>query len=247
MNLPPPVHDNPPSPSTSEDNEDNEDGNRAMKAAMGFSSFGTQPPAKRAKTGHVTLSGGKSGAAMTGGNALPLGAPRLRGKVERALGDEGEDGRGGVEGMGGDVDIVGKEGGGVLEERQGEVLRRSNHGGEGMSAGCGGKDATGIPSAEMGGDDGRRVVSSSSFFSSGEGGSASARDGMKVEDAGSRAGDTTSRTKHMIPKVQGFTADGFEGHSWAEWKRGVRDERGDLVIFDGSFVEDPWVKLRGKG
>ncbi|KAL8696963.1 MAG: hypothetical protein Q9201_007390 [Fulgogasparrea decipioides] len=37
---------------------------------------------------------------------------------------------------------------------------------------------------------------------------------------------------------------GFENHTWAEWKSGVRDEKGDLAFFDWSFVEDPWEGLR---
>lgn len=39
---------------------------------------------------------------------------------------------------------------------------------------------------------------------------------------------------------------GFAGHTWAEWRRGVRDPRtGDVAFFDWSFVEDPWVGVGG--
>ncbi len=40
--------------------------------------------------------------------------------------------------------------------------------------------------------------------------------------------------------------DGFEGHTWNEWRRGVRNEKGDMAFYDASFVEDPWRGLRGK-
>lgn len=39
---------------------------------------------------------------------------------------------------------------------------------------------------------------------------------------------------------------GFQGHSWRDWRMGVRYERGDVAFFDGSFVEDPWEGLRGR-
>lgn len=34
--------------------------------------------------------------------------------------------------------------------------------------------------------------------------------------------------------------EGFEGYTWAEWRAGVRDQRGDLAVFDWSFLEDAW-------
>lgn len=39
---------------------------------------------------------------------------------------------------------------------------------------------------------------------------------------------------------RGGTQDGFEGYTWHEWRKGVRDSRGDMAFYDASFVEDPW-------
>ncbi|KAL8869643.1 MAG: hypothetical protein Q9174_004115 [Haloplaca sp. 1 TL-2023] len=46
---------------------------------------------------------------------------------------------------------------------------------------------------------------------------------------------------------RGERRDGFEGHTWQQWKSGIRNQHGDLAIFDWSFVEDPWAGLLSKG
>ncbi|KAL8681846.1 MAG: hypothetical protein Q9186_002078 [Xanthomendoza sp. 1 TL-2023] len=227
MDLPPPVHNTSSSSSSSEDDEN------AMAAAMGFSSFGTQPPTKRAKIDHVTLSSGNGSA--TGGNTLPLGTPKRRQEKGGGLGMEEEEDRkvsGGDVVEGEEEEEGGKEERGLgsreerdeLEKRQAEVLRRIN---EGVVRE---EDTSSILSTSMNLDYGRREI-----MPSGEDIQAGAYDVM-AEDAAQ-------------DKKQGFTKmqDGFEGYSWVEWKKGVLDERGDMVIYDKSFVEDPWGRLRGKG
>ncbi|MCJ1246749.1 hypothetical protein MMC30_003958 [Trapelia coarctata] len=42
-------------------------------------------------------------------------------------------------------------------------------------------------------------------------------------------------------------AQGREKYDWAALRRGVRNERGDMCYYDGSFVEDPWAGLVGGG
>ncbi|KAL8728951.1 MAG: hypothetical protein Q9166_005046 [cf. Caloplaca sp. 2 TL-2023] len=196
MNLPPPIHN------TSGDDEDD------MAAAMGFSSFGTQPrayPAKRKKTTHNV--GGESSA--TGGNTLPLGISKPRQRrdevdregVEEREGLEGANDAGTVRpmkvaGMDSDSKAQGAtvpstaepdvRNDHLIEQRQSELLRRLNED-------IWGQPARDVPPMETTVDNGK---------------------------------------------------GGFERHSWAEWKKGVRDERGDLAIYDRSFVEDPWARLR---
>ena len=36
-------------------------------------------------------------------------------------------------------------------------------------------------------------------------------------------------------------------YDWAALRRGIRNERGDMVYYDASFVEDPWAELRAAG
>ena len=56
---------------------------------------------------------------------------------------------------------------------------------------------------------------------------------------------TPQRKEHTVHPL--LTAkDGFEGHTWNEWRRGVRNEKGDMAFYDASFVEDPWRGLRAK-
>lgn len=40
---------------------------------------------------------------------------------------------------------------------------------------------------------------------------------------------------------------GERTYDWAALRRGVRNERGDMCYYDGSFVEDPWAKLMERG
>lgn len=46
--------------------------------------------------------------------------------------------------------------------------------------------------------------------------------------------------EHGITGPRGGIEDGFEGHTWHEWRKGVRDSRGDMAFYDASFVEDSW-------
>ena len=44
-------------------------------------------------------------------------------------------------------------------------------------------------------------------------------------------------------KRQGRRGDGE--WDWQALRKGVRDERGDVAFYEGSFVEDPWRGLEG--
>lgn len=214
MNLPPPLHDPSPSQSPSPSPEDE------MTAAMGFSTFGTQPsthPAKRKKYTHDT----EGGDSATGGNMLPLGAPRVRSTME---GMESKEGSGRGEGLleeeennladeetlKRDAELNEDDGDetSILLKRQAELLQRIN---------------------------GSQITSSDSTT-------------KPPFRSGSHKTDTMipQRKEHSPTRPLLGAKDGFEGHTWNEWRRGVRNEKGDMAYYDASFVEDPWKGLRGK-
>ncbi|KAI4256842.1 MAG: hypothetical protein L6R42_006005 [Xanthoria sp. 1 TBL-2021] len=245
MNLPPPIQN-----TSDQDDEDD------MATAMGFSSFGTQSqahPAKRKKYNHNPENGEDS---ATGGNTLPLGIPRARTTI-----DDGIKGREGSSGRRNEEEEK-EQGGGLLEgerkeleddealerekgidaqtsmllKRQTELLRRINAGGlstpdpatetthpgnnNDYNTGASHPEADTIIRQRSNNDDANTV----------------ADEMMLGEELG------TARPR---PKVG--AKDGFEGHTWNEWRKGVRDERGDMAFYDASFVEDPWRGLKTRG
>ncbi|KAL9040445.1 MAG: hypothetical protein Q9180_001904 [Flavoplaca navasiana] len=214
MNLPPPLHDPSPSQSPIPSSEDE------MTAAMGFSTFGTQPsthPAKRKKYTHDT----EGGDSATGGNMLPLGVPRVRSTMEGMESKEGSgQGKGIPEEKGAKLDDEETlkqddertkdqdDESSILLKRQAELLRRIN-GSQNISSGS---------------------MTNPTFPS-----------GILQKDTIT----TPSRKAHTVhPPLA--AKDGFEGHTWNEWRRGVRNGKGDMAFYDASFVEDPWRGLRGK-
>ncbi|KAL8659404.1 MAG: hypothetical protein Q9226_000431 [Calogaya cf. arnoldii] len=239
MNLPPPIH-----------NTSDEDGEDDMAAAMGFSSFGTQNPAhpsKRTKYKHDE-DGGEHNA--TGGNMLPLGFPRARQKTESMEGTirvserEGREVMGEGEGRkeekleGADVNEgaarvsnrcnLDEEKGrrkdddesSMLLQRQTELLRRINEGGLPSSDTTSYKPTDPVPNANT------MITQQHKDMES-----------TKIDS------ESTMQWKRR-PGIE--AKDGFEGHTWNEWRKGVRDERGDTAFYDASFVEDPWRGLKAK-
>lgn len=227
-----------------------------MAAAMGFSSFGTQPahPAKRKKTAHHA-----EGSAATDGNTLPLGVAKKRLGRDYRLEEEEEEGKGiaveqGIGGSllqqqeeeegaghntlqeGGLVDsALGRRSGTVddddddaaaLEKRQSELLRRIN----GDNDNDGRDAASPMRSAAAGGRPPSARADADYDIVAGETG------GTHVDD---------SRELRRARGTQAATAGAFDGYTWAQWKQGVRDKKGDMAFYDASFVEDPWVRLRG--
>ncbi|KAL8982582.1 MAG: hypothetical protein Q9205_002951 [Flavoplaca limonia] len=213
MNLPPPLHDPSPSQSPNPSSEDE------MTAAMGFSTFGTQPsahPAKRKKYTHDT----EGGDSATGGNTLPLGIPRVRSTMEWMESKEGSG-----QGKG-----ISKEKGAKLEDE--ETLNRDDENTKDED------DETSIllkRQAEL-----LRRINGSQNISSHSSMNPTFSAGIHQMDT-----ITPQRKAHTVhPPLA--AKDGFEGHTWNEWRRGVRDEKGDMAFYDASFVEDPWRGLRRK-
>ncbi|KAL8775656.1 MAG: hypothetical protein Q9209_000152 [Squamulea sp. 1 TL-2023] len=237
MNLPPPNHN---------DSDNSED---EMAAAMGFSSFGTQHPAKRKKINH---SMDREGSA-TGGNTLPLGNPRSR------QGMEGMDGTtvGGRESVGGGsdpgvgrkveeaADVLDARGGrlegslvgvestdetSTLIQRQNELLERIN---DGLSSHS-------HPAMETTAHHLHQMISKPSTNTS----------MIHHIDTDTNTNPNISQANEALPPKEQrnkvSTKDGFGGHTWNEWRKGVRNERGDMVFYDASFVEDPWRNLKPK-
>ncbi|KAL8924965.1 MAG: hypothetical protein Q9172_002447 [Xanthocarpia lactea] len=253
MNLPPPIHDN-------SDNEEED-----MAAAMGFSSFGTQPqahPSKRKKTSHNTEA--ERNIAATGGNTLPLGIPKARPQRVEAM--EGIQQIGGKEGAGdtyagremmeeGEPDIL--EGAekhqrlddpleeenkkdeetSILLQRQAQLLRRINESYVSHPHPQRPPQMETIP--DPNGEEEKNSEPAAHTITQNENTKANPTTSMKAnETPQSKAQKTTG--------PNAATKEGFEGHTWAEWKRGIRNERGDMAFYDASFVEDPWRNLRAK-
>ncbi len=252
MNLPPPIHDN-------SDNEEVD-----MAAAMGFSAFGTQPqahPSKRKKTSHNGEA--ERNSAATGGNTLPLGIPKARQQRVEAM--EGLQQVGGKEGVGDTYagrEMMEEEGADILEgaekhqsldnplegedkndeetsillQRQAQLLQRINEG----------HVSHPYPKwpPQMG----------TTPDHDGEGNASEPAAHIITQNENTKAYPTTSTEANETPQPKkqktagpkAATKEGFEGHTWAEWKRGIRNERGDMAFYDASFVEDPWRNLRAK-
>ena len=190
-----------------------------MTAAMGFSTFGTKPsthPAKRKKYTHDT----EGGDSATGGNMLPLGVPRVRSTMEWM---ESKEGSGQGEG-------ISKEIGAKLDDK--ETLNRDDENTKDED------DETSIllkRQAEL-----LRRINGSQNLSSESTTNPTFSAGIQPTDT-----ITPQRKEHTVHPL--LTAkDGFEGHTWNEWRRGVRNEKGDMAFYDASFVEDPWRGLRAK-
>ena len=252
MNLPPPIHDN-------SDNEEKD-----MAAAMGFSSFGTQPqahPSKRKKTSHNGET--ERNSAATGGNTLPLGIPKAR--QQRVEPMEGIQQVGGKEDVGdtyagremleeGGPDIL--EGAekhqrlddplevenkkdeetSILLQRQAQLLQRINEGHVSHPHPQPPPQIDKIPDLNRKGNAPEPAAHT------------------MTQNENTKANQTTATKADETPQHQdqkttgsnAATKEGFEGHTWAEWKRGIRNERGDMAFYDASFVEDPWRNLRAK-
>lgn len=244
MNLPPPVHD-----TSDQDDEDD------MATAMGFSSFGTQPqahPAKRKKYNHVTEAGEDS---ATGGNTLPLGIPRARTTIDYGMEGRGEtsvrrnEEEEGQEGgllerqdkeLEEDQTLEGERGmdaeTSMLLKRQTELLRRINE--SGLS--------TPNPATET------THAGNNNYYNTG---ASHPEADTIIRQRNSKDDANTAADEMMLgeelgtarPRPRVGAKDGFEGHTWNEWRKGVRDERGDMAFYDASFVEDPWRGLRTRG
>ncbi|KAI4262759.1 MAG: hypothetical protein L6R42_002069 [Xanthoria sp. 1 TBL-2021] len=245
MNLPPPIHD-----TSDHENEDD------MATAMGFSSFGTQSqahPAKRKKYNHITEAGEDS---ATGGNTLPLGIPRARTTIDYGInGREESSGRRNEEEEG--------QEGGLLEgerkeleddealereesmdaetlmllQRQTELLRRINEGG--LSTPDPATETT-HPGYNNNCNTGDSHPEAVTIIRQRRQNTHAANAGPDEIMVGEEQGTARPR-----PRVG--AKDGFEGHTWNEWRKGVRDERGDMAFYDASFVEDPWRGLKTRG
>ncbi|KAL8783518.1 MAG: hypothetical protein Q9213_004564 [Squamulea squamosa] len=236
MNLPPPIHNNP-------DNSEED-----MAAAVGFSSFGTQPPTKRKKTNHGI--GGERSA--TGGNTLPLGNPRSKQDMEGMDGITvgGREGvRGGSDpGVGHKLqdaaDVMDARSGGlegslargenmdetsVLLQRQNELLQRIN---DGLSSHPN-------PPTESTTDQINPTTSDMSVDKNTTYHHINTNTNPNIPQANESLPRKEQRNK--VP-----TKDGFGGHTWNEWRKGVRNERGDMAFYDASFVENPWMNLGAK-
>ncbi|KAL8756630.1 MAG: hypothetical protein Q9199_002817 [Rusavskia elegans] len=244
MNLPPPVHD-------TSDHEKEDD----MATAMGFSSFGTQPqahPAKRKKYNHITEAGEDS---ATGGNMLPLSIPRARNTIDDGIkGREGSSERRneeeeGQEGCLLEVELkeleedeaLAREEGieaetSMLLQRQTELLRRINEGGL----------STPDPATE---------TTHPGYNNNYNIGASHPEADIIIRQRSNNDDANTTADEMMLgeelgtarPRPRVGAKDGFEGHTWNEWRKGVRDERGDMAFYDASFVEDPWRGLKTRG
>ncbi|KAL9002521.1 MAG: hypothetical protein Q9188_004544 [Gyalolechia gomerana] len=203
-----------PPPTGTSENETDID----IASAMGFSSFGSQPQAKKRKVAHPHRQPGSeaSGGNVSGGNKIPLGKGREReGAAEKpvqiggtgaGMGIRGEGVEGGATANRESVEKGGGEGVRVEEavECDGEAMRRLPTVEETRRE-CGGMSTPGMEGSGARGMEGRAVLG------------------------------------------RVLRGDGFQGHSWKEWRDGVRDERGDVAFFDASFVEDPWRGLGSEG
>ncbi|KAI4173541.1 MAG: hypothetical protein LQ343_002879 [Gyalolechia ehrenbergii] len=204
-----------PPPTSTNENETDID----IASAMGFSSFGSQPQAKKRKFAHPPRQPGSEasgGNASGGGNKIPLGKGREReGAAEKpvqiggtgvGMGVPGEGVEGGATAAEEGVEKGGREGVRVEEAvgGEGEAMRRFQTAEETRRE-CGGVSTPGMEGSGARGMEGRAVL------------------GRVLRGAG------------------------FQGHSWKEWREGVKDERGDVAFFDASFVEDPWRGLGSEG
>ncbi|KAI4185300.1 MAG: hypothetical protein L6R41_004214 [Letrouitia leprolyta] len=210
--------------------EDNMDMN--MAEAMGFSSFGSRPALKKRKITHSQQAGlGKGKGNASGGNTIPLGKGRReREKRKVDVVGDGSDSLGGNPGVG-EEEIMGADDGRVSMGKS--LVGKDQDGGIGTdheasitAFGSAEENAKEIPTADETRADPPLVGISAPTF------------GIEAE----RSRDNNNNT------VLGQVLKGgqFQGHSWKEWRQGVRDERGDMAYFDSSFVEDPWRRLRGK-
>ncbi|KAL8914821.1 MAG: hypothetical protein Q9171_000657 [Xanthocarpia ochracea] len=251
MNLSPPIHDN-------SDNEEED-----MAAAMGFSSFGTQPQAHPSKRKKISHNGeAERNRAATGGNTLPLGIPKARQqRVEAMEGVQQVGGKGSVgdtyagremmEEGGPDIregaekhqrldnplegDDKKDEETSILLQRQAQLLQRINGGYVSNPHPQRPPQMGTIPDRNGEGIDSEPAA-------------------HVMQNENTKANSTISTKADEIPQLQdqkttgpnAATKEGFEGHTWSEWKRGIRNERGDMAFYDASFVEDPWRNLRAK-
>ncbi|KAL8859569.1 MAG: hypothetical protein Q9178_003968 [Gyalolechia marmorata] len=252
MNLPPPIHD------TSDDEEED------MAAAMGFSSFGTRPqshPSKRKKTSHNGEA--ERNSAATGGNTLPLGISKARQQrveamegIQQVGGEEGvaethvervmmeEEGPDILEGLAQhqrlddplEEENQKDEGTSILLQRQEQLLQRIN---EGYVSN---PHPQRPPQMETIPDHNGEVKDSETAAHA-----MTQNENTKATPTTSTKADETKQPKEQkTAGLEAPTKEGFEGHTWAEWKRGIRNERGDMAFYDASFVEDPWRNLRAK-
>lgn len=243
MNLPPPIHT-----TSSPDHED------AIAAAMGFSAFGTHP-SKRQKYTHETRGDGRDTA--TGGNMLPLGIARgardtashdITAQSEtsgrRNAGAEKQQG-GNPEGerererMQDDGSLKKKEGEeqGVMDtetamllQRQNALLRRINGGGIET------RMETSFSADDNYNNNKNLDISEAAHHPE--------TNTTTLPPRGHNTADAApGGEEHKSVGPRGGMQDGFEGYTWHEWRKGVRDSRGDMAFYDASFVEDPWRRF----
>ncbi|KAL8997790.1 MAG: hypothetical protein Q9169_003039 [Polycauliona sp. 2 TL-2023] len=226
MNLPPPIHHSSPSPPSSPDE---------MAIAMGFSSFGNQSAvhaAKRKKYTHNPEDDGEYSA--TGGNMLPLGVPRKRqgevvkeGQGANVMEERGEEGGSGGHNRRGAEESMDAETS-ILLQRQAELLQRINATPSTSSSSS--HPPLSLPTHHA------SSSFNTNFDPNSEAISATAR--QQINDI-----NNTNPGRRELPKLE--AKDGFEGHTWNEWRKGVTNERGDIAFYDASFVENPWRGAKG--
>jgi hypothetical protein len=76
----------------------------------------------------------------------------------------------------------------------------------------------------------------------------SGRDGGGVGASGASASPTAEQGKSAFPT--GVPMEIFDKLTWKEleaYRKGVKQENGDLAWFLPSFIEDPWAKLEKTG
>ncbi|MCJ1455624.1 hypothetical protein MMC28_005979 [Mycoblastus sanguinarius] len=188
---------------------------------MGFASFGANkpnPPKKKRKLGDASGGGGASGS-----NNTPLG---VRGRKAKSQGNAScLEGNGELRVQNG-LSLLLPRDDGVLdvdarEEEEEETARMA------------GQDST-SPKSEYGtGNDGGEV-------------------GGGISGSGPKPMSLWADIHHAERQQRGALGQAGRREDgewdWQALRRGVRDERGDMAIYDARFVEDPWRGLlQGKG
>lgn len=216
---------------------------KAMMAEMGFATFGSKgkgPKAKRVKVrpdGEVNVG--------TGGNVIPLGQGRRRGGRGGGGAGGGAGGDGGV-GSAGDGDGLGSE---RVEDADDDGAGEGVGGVRLPHEDVGSKDEERYedPRYDEDGDEDTPVRSESSLPPRPATNTLPLKPpsasypvmGMGAPGTGSGGGWGQSQRRRDGKKEDG-------SWDWQALRKGVRDERGDMAFYDGSFVEDPWRALRGE-
>ena len=240
------------------DGKDADEEKDAMMAEMGFASFGSKGKGPKAKRVKVRRNG--EAEVGTGGNVMPLGRGRRGGSSlkERTVGRGQREGRRetfgkvlgtGIVGVGSSAAVAvvmgeGKVGSGLVEkadeEDEGGVRLPSE------IARKGEEEAYEDPCYDD--DDGNdkemptqpellypQKRMPNALPSKPPTGHHPAMGALGTSGGGQGQGQR---------RMDGKKEDG--SWDWQALRKGVKDERGDLAFYDGSFVEDPWRALRGE-